>query len=199
MVRSLSCNCMLNLNVFITVYLQEVGRAGRDGLQSTATMFWSPMDIGKNIKHMTDDMRAYIKSETCRRKWLAKHFSDPEPKRIAPAHLCCDICARDCDCGCAPPEPSEERNEEVPLPIQDQTLMDTINILLNQYFHLENSQIASPFASSETMLSNTLAKAISNKYTLYTNASKIEEDFPNVQQSYCVNIATIIQAYLSRS
>ncbi len=182
------------------MYLQEVGRAGRDGLASTATMYWCPADIAGNIPHMTDAMRDYVKSTSCRRKWLANHFNDPEPENVVPRHMCCDVCAQECECGCEKSQESPEDNEEGndDNTTIDQSTANMINILINQYFHIENSQLQSPFAMSTTLLSNTLAETISKRYNKYSSAAAIQTDFPNVQQTYCDNIAAVIHAYLSK-
>jgi len=69
-------------------YYQEIGRAGRDGLQSHALLLFSPADIHK-IRYFFDEsadsskaekllssMVSYAESRTCRRKFLLNYFGE---------------------------------------------------------------------------------------------------------------------------
>ena len=57
----------------IREYLQETGRAGRDGKPSTAILYYNNMDIAKNKEGMSDDIRSYCRLESgCLRKFLLR-------------------------------------------------------------------------------------------------------------------------------
>lgn len=79
----------------IEAYIQESGRAGRDGEQSVAFIMYQ----GLLLNHVDKDMKHYVKTKDCRRKTLLHYFdrtsdfSYPHPK-----HLCCDNCAVECNC-----------------------------------------------------------------------------------------------------
>ena len=59
----------------VNAYFQETGRAGRDGKQSTALLYYNNRDIAKNRVGMQGDMRAFCMSkDICLRKLLLHSF-----------------------------------------------------------------------------------------------------------------------------
>jgi ATP-dependent DNA helicase RecQ len=84
-------------------YYQETGRAGRDGLESEALLFFSYGDVAKLKRFATiegneaqskislrklDQMAAYAQARSCRRKYLLNYFDEQASDRCGN----CDYC-----------------------------------------------------------------------------------------------------------
>ncbi len=76
---------------------------------------------------------------------------------------------------------------------------DNVSYLLNQYFQYENAKLSSPFASSETLLSHSLATEIAAEYARFNNADVIQNEYPNLKAEYCAGITAVLAAYLHKS
>ncbi|MDR0449641.1 MAG: RecQ family ATP-dependent DNA helicase [Treponema sp.] len=94
----------------VEAYLQESGRAGRDGLQSKAVLLWGPDDQGslKRIESEAGRLRLtglldYARDTgRCRREALLK-LLDYQGSAESPQSPCCDVCEKE-----ARPELREE-------------------------------------------------------------------------------------------
>ena len=82
-------------------YLQETGRAGRNGQFATATMYFNSNDIAANVEGMDDSMRNLCRNQDkeCRRKFILYYYVNFSVEKSGqPLHLCCDICKERCKC-----------------------------------------------------------------------------------------------------
>ncbi|CAB4040966.1 mediator of RNA polymerase II transcription subunit 34-like [Paramuricea clavata] len=78
----------------IEAYVQETGRAGRDGVQSRTFILYH----GILLNHVDMNIKSFVKTKDCRRKTLLNHF-EADCKLPLYLHLCCDNCASICECG----------------------------------------------------------------------------------------------------
>ena len=78
-------------------YMQETGRAGRDGLPSSAELFSAIKD---SAQHTDDKMKQYckLKPNDCRRQFLLQEFDACEKVSEMSACNCCDLCLPNCTC-----------------------------------------------------------------------------------------------------
>ncbi|XP_019861738.1 PREDICTED: ATP-dependent DNA helicase Q1-like [Amphimedon queenslandica] len=81
----------------VETYVQQVGRAGRDGKLSSCVMLYGP---GVYRRFSNDHILAYCKSkDTCRRDFLYSMFSSYNPnERLKNTCSCCDVCFQVCSC-----------------------------------------------------------------------------------------------------
>jgi len=83
----------------VEAYLQESGRAGRDGLPSQAILLWGPEDERSLARAKSDADKKRIAglltyardTERCRRQALL-NLLDYEGERDSPGSRCCDVC-----------------------------------------------------------------------------------------------------------
>ena len=76
----------------IEQYVQESGRAGRDGEDSTCIILYNGL-LSANCEK---EMKKYLQSERCRRQELVRNFATYYSNETTPSHKCCDICAKKC-------------------------------------------------------------------------------------------------------
>jgi superfamily II DNA helicase RecQ len=77
--------------------VQEIGRAGRDNRDATATLYYNSSDIASNVIAMQDELKNYCTTMTCKRQFLAEYFLYLiDPMQVL--HNCCSSCCGQCSC-----------------------------------------------------------------------------------------------------
>ena len=77
-------------------YVQETGRAGRDGQPSLATL----LTLTVTQHHADENMKEYqANTDKCRRDLLFKDMDEYYHADLGSKCLCCDICSQYCKCG----------------------------------------------------------------------------------------------------
>jgi superfamily II DNA helicase RecQ len=80
------------------VYIQEIGRAGRNGDYAGAIMYFNSTDIASSVSHVSEEMREFCLTDTCRRKYMQAYFGDNSTSSVTICRLCCDNCFLVCQC-----------------------------------------------------------------------------------------------------
>lgn len=182
---------------YILAYMQEIGRADRDGLHSEACLYYNNNDIGQNMTNLKPEIRQFCKLTSCRRKFLSEHFGfDHVP--FDQLHGCCDICEQSCLCDdCVA---SSVDSIVLNVSVEDKGSMSDIEDLqciLTQYFEAENTTIDVPVASAFTGLTIDLASKISRSYKAIKSVEDLLQLCSNIDKKYIANILDIIQHYCS--
>lgn len=185
---------IIHVSNSIAAYVQEIGRAGRDGKPSEAVIFVNRNDLAANVQHLSEDMRAYCTTDLCRRKLLLSYFGfEKEP--VSSPHLCCDRCKEGCNCKEC--QDMTEITEAMAASFEPEVKpskegVQYVDSMLNDYFTAENSIAGCPLSSAVTGLCPETAAEIAAKYTEYQSMHTLQSTYSNLKQSYLENIHKII-------
>lgn len=79
----------------IETYVQETGRAGRNGEQAHAIL----VKYKVSRKFMDTNIASYVSNHSnCCRDQLFQHFDEYKKPMLNSLCLCCDVCAKQCNC-----------------------------------------------------------------------------------------------------
>lgn len=182
---------------FFAAYIQEIGRAGRDGEDAIATLWFNKSDIGKDKTHLMDDMRKFCMINSCRRDFILKYFGFELEEVIDPLHNCCDNCAVQCSC-----DTCTVVNTTVSPPHVEETILidDNLNSAAKEalmfYFGTENDKINSSVPSAVSGLDEKFAEKLCTSILNLRdpNMDSLTSAFPHINQDYLSNILTILSA-----
>jgi superfamily II DNA helicase RecQ len=104
--------------LYQTVYAQEVGRAGRDGLKAEAVLCYNATDLAQ--RHVEESVKNFCKDkDSCRREFISQYF---DSQVSTPDCDCCDICDDTCS------HPLKARDEvKIPSLTERQQMFDILN------------------------------------------------------------------------
>jgi hypothetical protein len=169
---------------FFTVYVQQIGRAGRDDTDAMATMLINSSDIATNVQGLTESMRKYCKTTTCRRKELCNFFGYKIVKQVP---KCCDNCV-----GTTDDQQISKRSSVEP---SSHFVPDDIVLLveegLSSYVSLDETGCLSQQLTSEVIKS--LAKSCRN-FSTSDELGNFYSLKPCVAQSVFAVISTILSS-----
>ncbi|CAG2245516.1 SFRS4_5_6 [Mytilus edulis] len=180
-------------------YLQEIGRAGRDGRQSSAYMHYNMSDIATNTI-VQPEVREFCLLKTCRRKFLSQYFETKVDLDSILKHNCCDVCEKECECDHCLVSEVEKFDVIDNCQCADEPDCTQLKEMLESYFNAENDQINMLNQQLVTGLTQTLC----DKIVLNYKDIKCEEDiqglFPYVhlKQHYLSNILLIQKAKIKK-
>jgi ATP-dependent DNA helicase RecQ len=82
----------------VETYVQETGRAGRDGLLSCAVLFRAPGSLGERVsQQMKKYCTSLVKQTKCRKTVLFNDFDGCQSSKSKGCQ-CCDVCRKNCTC-----------------------------------------------------------------------------------------------------
>ena len=176
---------------FFSAYVQEIGRCGRDGQQSSSTVYANKTDLAG--KHLSHTMKEYCTTTDCRRNFILKYFNFEENSNVN-SHHCCDNCRKSCLC-----QLCSNKNEinEVSN-IKDNTEISKkkkmcAKSMLEQYFLSENKKITDMcIPAMETGLSPQLITKLISDIALYSSADRLGNEFPSLETHYVNNISHLL-------
>lgn len=104
-------------------YMQQSGRAGRDGKTSLSVVYYHPADI--STVATDSSTREFCLLNTCRREYLLKHFTPEYEENTQGISLCmcCDNCKLNCECGNCPADVAAV------LDLDEGALINAVNML----------------------------------------------------------------------
>lgn len=192
----------------IEEYLQEAGRAGRDGFPATAHIYYNSSDISKARKHLSEEMRAYVQTTKCKREMILSYFGFQLPC-LPIVHECCDFHRKSCDCDDCLQDIMEEiqlkESEKEGVTATTSSVTNTLSESeMNQlYEELQTFRLSLPgtgpscvgSTSLVTGITLDLLKDITQNATAFCGVEDLEENLPLFSHSHALSIWEILRKY----
>lgn len=187
------------------MYVQEVGRAGRDGKDAIATLYFNNSDISTAVSGMTKEMRQYCTTKTCRRQYMCEHFGFNYESVYEFDHQCCDNCEKTCTCDFCVIQQDDEANDQSLCQElksaskstsdeigQSENVKQAVLDMLLTYFDAENGCLNMPNATLYTGLTKDLATEISGNYMSFKSTCNLQQNYPLLSAQVVQNVSLII-------
>ena len=96
-------------------YIQEAGRAARDGRFAEAIIFWDSYSVSRQRQGLRKEMVEFVtREDKCKREMMLNYFGHSVNQEHKPTHLCCDYHKSIClceECQDVPPNEYIEQSE----------------------------------------------------------------------------------------
>jgi len=179
--------------VYIVAFVQEIGRAGRDGLSAQSQVLFNASDIS-TATGITKEMKEYCETTDCRRRFLANYFAY-NFETLSPLHSCCDNCSRTYSCSsCSQPKSSISNADQSS---HANVLVTTVFQLLSNLFNRVNSSVLCSFNLKPeilTGLNNSLAMDIAQ----HAHELRYEEALTRLHPQIDTVVAKQVTAIIER-
>lgn len=175
-------------------FVQQIGRAGRDGKPSKALLLYN----GHHLKNCNQNMKDYCSSNSgCLRKLLLEEFGSVEPE-TNPDHDCCVHCHKDCLCkgeeGCTVSIPDIPPKELTPtVQLQERQVSKEQKSLLTELLHEFKENLSAGLISyltpeSTTAFTSSLIKSVLKHSRWIFTESYIMDNLPVFKTSHAREI-----------
>jgi superfamily II DNA helicase RecQ len=182
----------------LEIYMQEFGRAGRDGKGGRATLFFNASDIARQT--VDPAMRDYCKLESCRKEFLMEYFNSSKPQTSL--HSCCDNCNRSCSCDACIEKSMQAlgiQAEAQPSLHISKKVRENVGLLLNNYFLEVNRNCPGMFPEAETGLSVGLAKKLTAQLEeIQATPDFLSSRYGFLDSRYLIAISAIIDTAINQ-
>jgi len=181
-------------------FLQEIGRAGRDGQPAKSLLFY----IGRHLVKCEKNMRDYAKStDKCLRTLVLSEFGEQAAVNVG-THDCCVICHGQCKCGgdaCAVKMPefvSKTASAEIP----KRRERDVSKVQKNELFELleeykeqleKNFPVYMFSSESTTCFTDSLIKSVLKKCNYMFTVEDVMELAPVYKKSHASDILLMVR------
>ncbi|XP_057296073.1 uncharacterized protein LOC130625010 [Hydractinia symbiolongicarpus] len=162
-------------------YIQEIGRAGRNGAQSNAILYYNNSDISKNNLKMDESIKKYCQETDCLRKSLLKYFSF----KCETQDNCCENCN---------PTTTEDFSPVHHIQMSD---IDRESIRLELEMINVEKEEDSHLLTFEFNLTHDVIGKISNNFHLITCERDLLHKFDVWDERYLTKIFDVIRKYLN--
>ena len=149
-------------------YIQQIGRAGRSGIQAEAVLYFNNSDVGHPSIKKT--MKEFCKGSQCRRKCLNLYFGCKNED--CDISQCCDICQPDLKL--------QWTFDAILTSMQKAALRDKLNLIL-----IEMNCVLDPF----------IMERIVYDAHIYKSSTLLISEF-GLQDALSVRIASVLTSYL---